>query len=56
MWLNENSIEYFSLKTFQTYEARAPMTRPAEMLGLQRALDMILKSATEDQLVTAGEV
>ena len=21
MWLNENSIEYFSLKTFQTYEA-----------------------------------
>lgn len=33
-----------------------PMTKPEEMLGLQRALDMILKSATEDRLVTAGEV
>jgi len=33
-----------------------PMTRPAEMLGLQRALDMILKSATEERLVTADEV
>jgi len=33
-----------------------PMTRPDEMLGLQRALDMILKSATEERLVTADEV
>jgi predicted dehydrogenase len=33
-----------------------PMTKPGEMLGLQRALDMILKSATEERLVTAGEV
>ena len=33
-----------------------PITRPEEMLGLQRALDMILKSATEERLVTAGEV
>jgi len=33
-----------------------PMTRPNEMLGLQRALDMILKSATEERLVTADEV
>jgi predicted dehydrogenase len=37
-------------------EDGAPMTKPEEMLGLQRALDMILKSATEDRLVTAGEV
>jgi predicted dehydrogenase len=37
-------------------EDREPLTRPEEMLGLQRALDMILKSATEDRLVTAGEV
>jgi len=34
----------------------APLTRPEEMLGLQKALDMILKSSIENRLVTAEEV
>jgi len=33
-----------------------PLTRPEEMLGLQRALDMILKSSMENRAVSASEV
>ena len=33
-----------------------PLTRAEEMLGLQRALDMILKSSQEGRVVTADEV
>ncbi|MDH5200762.1 MAG: Gfo/Idh/MocA family oxidoreductase [Candidatus Bathyarchaeota archaeon] len=33
-----------------------PLTGPGEMLGLQRALDMILRSSRENRAVTAGEV
>ncbi len=33
-----------------------PLTRPEELLGLQRALDMILKSCQENRVVKAGEV
>jgi len=33
-----------------------PLTRPEEMLGLQKALDMILKSSTENRVVSAEEV
>jgi len=33
-----------------------PLTRPEEMLGLQRTLDMILKSSQEDRVVSADEV
>ncbi|MCW4037082.1 MAG: Gfo/Idh/MocA family oxidoreductase [Candidatus Bathyarchaeota archaeon] len=37
-------------------EDEEPLTRPEEMLGLQRALDMILKSSTEDRVVSVEEV
>lgn len=37
-------------------EDREPLTRPEEMLGLQRTLDMILKSSQEDRVVSAEEV
>ncbi len=37
-------------------EDREPLTRPDEMLGLQKALDMILKSSKENKLVAASEV
>jgi len=33
-----------------------PLTRPEEMLGLQKALDMILKSSQEGRVVSADEV
>ena len=33
-----------------------PLTRPEEMLGLQKALDMILKSCMENRVVSADEV
>jgi predicted dehydrogenase len=37
-------------------EDREPLTRPDEMLGLQKALDMILKSSQGNRLVAASEV
>jgi predicted dehydrogenase len=37
-------------------ENREPLTRPEEMLGLQRALDMILKSSQEGSVVSADEL
>ncbi len=37
-------------------EDEEPLTEPEEMLGLQRALDMILRSSSENRVVTAGEV
>ncbi len=33
-----------------------PLTKPEEMLGLQKTLDMILKSSTENRVVTASEI
>ena len=33
-----------------------PLTRPEEMLGLQKALDMILRSASENRAVRANEI
>jgi len=33
-----------------------PITRPEEMLGLQKALDMILKSSLDNRVISADEV
>lgn len=35
---------------------REPLTRPGEMLGLQKTLDMITLSSMEDRVVTADEI
>ena len=35
---------------------KEPITKPEEILGLQKALDMILKSSKENRVVTAKEV